>query len=114
MTWDKYYELEDIYSWLDDLAASYSKASVIIGGSTYEKRQIKGIKVNNGDDKKTVFLEGGIHAREWISPATVTYLLNEILNSTDPAFNQIADSFNWHIFPSTNPDGYKFTFTSVS
>jgi len=112
MTWTQYYRLADIYTWLDELAAAHAKASVIIGGSTYEGRQIKGLKINNGAGKKAVFLEGGIHAREWISPATVTYLTNQILTTTDPAFKQIADSFNWYIFPSTNPDGYEYTHTT--
>lgn len=59
-------------------------------------------------------IEGGIHAREWISPATVTYVINEFLTSTDPDVRAMAENIVWHIFPVVNPDGYVYTFTDVS
>lgn len=55
----------------------------------------------------------GIHAREWIAPATVTYILNELLTSSDPAVRDVAESYDWYIFPSVNPDGYEYTHTKV-
>lgn len=56
----------------------------------------------------------GIHAREWISPATVTYVTNEILSPTNEVFKVLARAHNWFIFPNTNPDGYEYTHTTVS
>lgn len=115
MTWTDYYRIDDIYSWFDDLAAANpTNVSIVVGGSTFEGRQIKGVKISNGPGKKAVFFEGGIHAREWIGPATVTYIINDLLNSKDPEFRQIADSFDWYLFPVTNPDGYEYTHTDVS
>lgn len=38
------------------------------------------MKISNGNPKnKAIFIDGGIHAREWISPATVTYFINNIV-----------------------------------
>ncbi len=50
-----------------------------------------------------MFFWVGIHAREWISPAMATYLMNELIvkNAT-----QYLDNLNIHILPSANPDGY--------
>lgn len=59
-------------------------------------------------------LEGTIHAREWISAATVTWIIKEFLTSTDPEVRALAENFEWHIFPVVNPDGYVHTFTTVS
>lgn len=115
MTWNKYYKLEDIYSWLDDLIQTYPETSEIIGGTSYEGRSIKGIKISHGGTgKRAVFVEGGIHAREWISPATVNFITNELLTSKNEDIQAIARDYDWYIFPVTNPDGYSFTFEEVS
>jgi murein tripeptide amidase MpaA len=55
----------------------------------------------------------GIHAREWITPATVTYILNKLLTSDDPVIQDLAQSFDYYVFPSVNPDGYEYTHTTV-
>ncbi|XP_031780002.1 zinc carboxypeptidase-like [Nasonia vitripennis] len=113
--WTSYHTLEEIYSWLDSLAQRYpSNVEVIIGGRTYEGRKIKGVKLSFAEGNKGVFIEGGIHAREWISHATVTYLINQFLISKDPAIRKVAESYDWYIFPVFNPDGYAFTHINVS
>lgn len=115
MGWDAYYNLNDINNWLDDLVATYPRiVTSIIGGSTYEGRQIKGIKISHGSGRKAVFLEGGIHAREWISPATVNFIAHELLTSNETDTVAAARDFDWYIFPVTNPDGYVWTFENVS
>lgn len=114
LTWTSYYTLEDIYAWLDELAAQNPTVSIISAGQSYEGRDLKGVKVSFKEGNRGVLIESGIHAREWIGPATSTYLLNEILTSTDPTFRKIAESFDWYIFPSNNPDGFTFTHTTVS
>lgn len=42
------------------------------------------------------------------------YLLDTILTSTDPNIRQIAEHYDWYIFPVYNPDGYDYTHTTVS
>ncbi|XP_068619169.1 zinc carboxypeptidase-like [Battus philenor] len=107
MTWDRYYKLDDINAWLNDMISAHSNvASAIIGGRSYEGHDIKGIKISHGSGRRAVFIEGGIHAREWISPATVCYIINELLTSRDAETRAAAVDFDWYIFPVTNPDGY--------
>lgn len=104
-----YYELEDIHAWLDKLALQYEQVELLEGGHSYENRSIKGVKVSYKSGNPGVFIEGGIHAREWISPATVAYVLNELLTSQDPKVRNVAENYDWYMFPSVNPDGYVYT-----
>ncbi|XP_015174730.1 PREDICTED: zinc carboxypeptidase-like [Polistes dominula] len=107
-----YNTLADIHAYLDSLAQQHpDKVEVIIGGKSYEGRQIKGVKLTFGSNNPGIVIEGGIHAREWISPATVLYLIDRFLNSDNQEVRAFAESHNWYIFPVTNPDGYVYTHT---
>ena len=50
-------------------------------GRTEEGRDLLVVRVGSGN-RPAVFVEGGIHAREWISPAVVTYMVEKLV--TDP------------------------------
>ncbi|CAH2094778.1 unnamed protein product [Euphydryas editha] len=107
MEWNAYYNLNDINGWLDDLVATYpNTVSRIIGGVSYEGRDIRGIKISHGSGRRAIFIESGIHAREWISPATTCYIINELLTSNHTETRAAARDYDWYIFPVTNPDGY--------
>ena len=47
-----------------------------------------------GSGAPNIFIEAGIHAREWISPAMATYLIDSLLNNDEDGFK---DSLNFHI-----------------
>lgn len=114
-SWTGYYNLHDIYNWMDSLPSKHpGKITIMSAGSTFHERDIKAVKISFGEGRRAVFLEGGMHAREWVSPATVTYLINELLTSQDPAFRQMAESFDWYAVPVANPDGYYVTHLGVS
>ncbi|KAF5272915.1 hypothetical protein FQR65_LT04844 [Abscondita terminalis] len=109
LNWRNYQSLEAIYAWLKSLPGKHPQVTVIQGGVSYQGRPILGVKVSYKPGNKIVFLEGGIHAREWISTATVTFILNELLTSTNPRVRAVAESRDWYVFPSVNPDGYVFS-----
>ena len=44
-------------------------------------------------NKPAVWIDGGIHAREWISPATVTWMLNELVENPENA--DISEGLDW-------------------
>lgn len=109
--WKNYYHIETIYAWLDHLAEKYADViTVLDAGKSYEGVPLKGVKLSYNSGNKLVFIESGIHGRERIAPTTATFILNELLTSTDQEVRYIAENFDWIIFPSINPDGYKYTF----
>lgn len=111
--WKTYYPLESIYKWMDLINEQYPNVtSIIYAGKTYNNREIKGVKISYKDGNPGIFIEGGIHAREWISPAVATYLLNTLLSSKNESIRNVAQNFDWYIFPTVNPDGYVYTHTS--
>lgn len=115
MTWDTYYTLSDIEAWMSDMARTYSTlVTEVVGGISYEGRPIKGLKISYGPDRKAIFIESGIHAREWITMTTACYVINELLTHDDNDTATAVTEFDWYIFPVTNPDGYVWSHDSVS
>ena len=95
-------------------------------GTTEEGRILWGLAIGDQSaDKKDIFMECGIHAREWISSASCRYFINEALNAATNE-DYVVDSslpysredlaalindFNWWVMPAANPDGYSYTHT---
>ncbi|GBP50617.1 Carboxypeptidase B [Eumeta japonica] len=113
MTWKQYHRLDEIYGFLNYLAKTYPALVTVQSiGKSHQGNDLKVLKISNGDPKnKAVFIDGGIHAREWISPATVTYFINQIAENFDIESDDIKN-IDWYFMPVVNPDGYEFTHTS--
>lgn len=52
----------------------------------------------------------GIHAREWITPAVATYMIEQLTNELTPENDDLIENLDWYILPSANPDGYAYTW----
>ena len=86
-------------------------------GKSFEKRNMKVIRItssvnmNHGTAKPIFLMDGGIHAREWISSSTVlatAYILASQYEKNKHVKN-ILDSWEFRILPVANPDGYEHT-----
>ncbi|XP_017091593.2 zinc carboxypeptidase [Drosophila bipectinata] len=110
--WKRYHPLESIYKWLEHLAEQHPSVVTLVDlGPSTQGLPIKGVRLAFGRENiPSVFVESGIHAREWIAPATATYIIYQLLNSKDSEIQELARSQNWLIFPTVNPDGYRYTF----
>ncbi|XP_049957922.1 zinc carboxypeptidase-like [Schistocerca serialis cubense] len=111
--WEDYYTLEEIHGWLNSLSETYPDVvTPIVGGSSYEGREILGVNITFAPGNPVVVVEGGIHAGEWIGPATATWIINQILTTNDSAVRDTVRQFNFYVFPNLNPDGYVYTWTT--
>jgi len=90
-------------------------------GTSYKGRTIVGITIgtsfSNSQQKPVIWIEGGIHAREWITPATVTYFAQQLVNkfnAGDSVVVAILNYFGIYIMPVLNSDGYEFSHQNNS
>lgn len=141
--YDKYHPVEEVHAWIDQIVQKYPHlATSFIVGQSYEKRDLKGLKISsnktaitmNGtpvDRKKAVWWDGGIyhfiflflislhicsgiHACEWIGPAANIYIVYALLSnySQDPTITHFIDQFDFYILPVFNVDGYAYSWTN--
>lgn len=115
ISFDSFQRFDAINAYLDDLAKAYPKrVTVKTVGRSYEKRDMKVITIANGDgvaNKKVILVDGGIHAREWIAPAGVLYMISQLVENYSANAN-LLKNYDWVILPVVNPDGYEYTHTN--
>ncbi|KAM9328444.1 carboxypeptidase B2 [Pholidichthys leucotaenia] len=115
--YERYHTLEDIYDWINRTSQDNpGKVKVILIGSSYEKRPIYALKLsfNNRLDKKAMWIDCGIHAREWISPAFCLWFVHHSLSfhGQNKHITDILNNMDVYVLPVLNPDGYKYTWTT--
>ncbi|KAI1310810.1 Carboxypeptidase A4 [Mortierella claussenii] len=61
---------------------------------------------------KAIIFHGGQHAREWIGPATVSYIAKELIlgYGKNKKITRLLDQFEFVIVPVLNADGYAYTW----
>merc|ERR1719290_225960 len=107
MDWTSYHALEDIYGWFDYLETTYDFCEKENIGQTFEGQDMIVMKVCKGGcgNKPIMWIDSGIHAREWIAPAVGTWMLNELVEN-DASHPELTEKLDWYFLPSHNPDGY--------
>jgi hypothetical protein len=112
-------------TWYDLLANSpLTKNSVHLHtiGHTYENRSLTVVQIHSTPlpprnrrrrGKYAVFIDGGMHAREWLSIGVANYLLIQFLTlkETNIKVREILRHFDIYILPIMNPDGYEYSRT---
>lgn len=91
-----------------DLVSLYS------AGTTFEERDIKVVKLATASGKKGIWIDCGIHAREWVSVSTCVYFINQMIvdyRGGKESVQNLLNNYEFHIMPIVNPDGYEYTFT---
>ncbi|XP_022096234.1 carboxypeptidase B-like [Acanthaster planci] len=117
--YDIYHTYDQIQQWVSDMATEHNSiVSKFNLAKSYEGRDINGIKISTGvgdPNKPIVWFEGGIHAREWISPATVMFISKSLVEDYNNGVTNVVnilDGFDFHIIPSLNVDGFVYTHTN--
>jgi carboxypeptidase B len=85
-------------------------------GKTYQNRTIYGLQITRDTTGTTpvIYIDGGIHAREWGAPAAMQYVIGQLVNhsANNATLNKYLTGFTWYIIPVWNADGYNYTWTT--
>jgi murein tripeptide amidase MpaA len=78
--------------------------------TSHKKPLVSGKKV----EKPQFWIQGQIHAREWIGGATVQYFVHHLLThyGKDDRVTSVLDANELIVVPCLNPDGYEYSWTT--
>ncbi|XP_052893149.1 carboxypeptidase B-like [Anopheles moucheti] len=115
----KYLRYKEMVDYINNLASKYSDLMTVSEiGKSHEGRSIPSVTIRSpgsynaraarNNSQPVVFVDAGIHAREWAAPAMAMYLISELVENA--AQNQdLLAGLTWIIVPIVNPDGYEYS-----
>jgi len=80
-------------------------------GQSVEGRDMVVFSID-GPGSEVLWLDSGIHAREWLSPATNMLMLKRFIDYQDADAQYIMDNYDMYFVPQMNPDGYTYSWTN--
>lgn len=83
-------------------------------GKSFEGRELNIIQISfdfESSIKPAILIEGGVHAREWIAPAQVLFIIHQLAEIDQNKW--LIENVDWYLIPTLNPDGYDYTFRKV-
>ncbi|XP_063467612.1 carboxypeptidase A6 isoform X4 [Symphalangus syndactylus] len=114
--YEVYHSLEEIENWMHHLNKTHSGLIHMFSiGRSYEGRSLFILKLGRRSRlKRAVWIDCGIHAREWIGPAFCQWFVKEALLTyeSDPAMRKVLNHLYFYIMPVFNVDGYRFSWTN--
>ncbi|XP_018415910.1 PREDICTED: carboxypeptidase O-like [Nanorana parkeri] len=113
----KYHPMNEIYKWIDQIKEAHPDLVTLnYLGSTYEIRPIYYFKIGLPADKKkkVIWMDCGIHAREWISVAFCQWFIRELLEhyNSNEVINKALKNIDFYIVPVLNIDGFVYSWNT--
>ncbi|MEO1129233.1 MAG: M14 family zinc carboxypeptidase [Planctomycetota bacterium] len=120
MTWyDDYKTNDQIFDYMNDLVTNNPTliAREVIGTSV-DGQPIYGYTISGAGDaatKPALCFNGTIHAREWVSPMTLTYIADQLVTGygSNAQITDLLDNVTFYVVNVLNPDGYEYSWDSV-
>ncbi|XP_077491217.1 zinc carboxypeptidase-like [Amblyomma americanum] len=111
---DRYLTFEELNDALKDYAKSYDHVTFTSIGRSYEGRDLIGVHIKAKDNLPIVFMECGIHAREWIAHSACLYFIDQLATNyeDDKVVRGLVEKYELRIHPVVNPDGYVYSHTA--
>ncbi|OCT95584.1 hypothetical protein XELAEV_18013272mg [Xenopus laevis] len=115
--YEQYHALDDIYYWMEHIVEKHSDMLQMINiGYSFENRPLYVLKVSGKEKtaKHAVWIDCGIHAREWISPAFCLWFVGHAVEyyGVDLSMTKLLRYLDFYILPVMNVDGYHFSWSA--
>ncbi|KAF4094253.1 hypothetical protein AMELA_G00011190 [Ameiurus melas] len=110
-----YHTLNEINSFIDMLVQENPGfVSKIVIGKSYEGRPLNVLKFSTGANRPGLWIDTGIHSREWVTQASGTWFAKKIVTDyrRDAELTDILNKYDIFLEIVTNPDGFQFTHTT--
>ena len=110
-----YHSVDEQYTFLQELAkANPNKAETFSIGKSFQGQDLLAVRISNNlkssHNKPMIWIDGGIHAREWIASTTALWIAGALLGEVDTlSVNHLLDTYQFVILPMSNPDGYRYS-----
>ncbi|XP_048385602.1 carboxypeptidase A6 isoform X1 [Stegostoma tigrinum] len=116
-SYEVYHSLEEIQNWMHQMNQSHSQLlSLFSIGKSFEGRSLLVLQLGKRSKhlKKAVWMDCGIHAREWIGPAFCQWFVKEALQTyhSDLSMRRLLKQLHFYIMPVFNVDGYHYSWTT--
>ncbi|KAM6178217.1 carboxypeptidase B2 [Rhynchocyon petersi] len=113
--YEQYHSLNEIYSWMEFITEQYpDMVEKIYIGSSYEKYPLYVLKVSRKaqTNKNAVWIDCGVHAREWISPAFCLWFVAYVTQhyGKEELYTNFLKYVDFYVMPVMNVDGYDYTW----
>ncbi|XP_043434907.1 carboxypeptidase B2 [Prionailurus bengalensis] len=113
--YEQYHSLNEIYSWIEVITENYpDMVEKIHIGSSYEKYPLYVLKVSRKEQraKNAIWIDCGIHAREWIAPAFCLWFIGYVTQfyGKETLYTSLLTQMDFYVMPVVNVDGYDFTW----
>nr|XP_050029803.1 zinc carboxypeptidase-like isoform X2 [Dermacentor andersoni] len=111
LRFERYLKYAEFSNALKQYARKYDHVTYLSIGRSYEGRNIIAAHIKTKENLPIVFLECGIHAREWISHSACLYIIDQLATQydKDDGIRHLLSRYEWRIHPIVNPDGYDYT-----
>nr|XP_018898723.1 PREDICTED: carboxypeptidase B-like [Bemisia tabaci] len=110
LTFDRYHSVDTMYQYMEYLNRTYSDFVKLEDiGTSAEGRTLRVLYISSGQpNRKAIWIDGGIHAREWVASAAVLWVLSELTEKRERLPEEMRE-LDFVVMPMVNPDGYEYT-----